>query len=181
MIEEAQIVEGCIKKDQRCRTLLYERYAPSLYAVALRYTKNEEDAQDVLQDAFLRIFDTIKLYDGRGSLLGWLNRIVINETLNFVKLRSKVIFESFDDYEERIADESVVVSDKLTHEILLNIIRELPQGQQAVFNLCVIDEYSYEEAAQMLNCSQSTCRTQLFKAKNLLKEKVNNFFKRENR
>ncbi|MCL2131154.1 MAG: sigma-70 family RNA polymerase sigma factor [Lentimicrobiaceae bacterium] len=174
------MIKGCVNRNRRCWALLYKAYAPSLYAVALRYAKNKEDAQDILHDAFMLIFNNIKQYEGKGNFSAWTRKIVINQAMALHKRRSKMILEDYENYEETIADESIVVSDDLTHEILLNFIRELPQGLQTVFNLCVIDGYSYDEVAQKLNCSQSNCRVQLLRARNLLKEKVTDFMKREN-
>jgi len=181
MVEEAQMIEGCIKRDSRCQTLLYEEYAPFLYGVALRYTKTEEDAQDVLQDAFIRIFDTMEQYEGKGSLRAWMRRIVANQAFELLKHQSKATFVNYDDYEESIADESIVESDKLTHKILLDFIKELPQKYQTVFNLCVIDGYSYSEAAEKLKNTEAKCRIHLFRARNILKGKVNNFLEEENK
>ena len=180
MLEEVQIIEGCIRKDPQCMKLLYERYAPSLYGVALRYTKTEQDAQDVLQESFVRIFDNMELYEGKGNFLGWLTRVVVNHALNYnYAYMPRVRTVNFADYEERIGDESVTDSPDLTHQVLLGLIRELPQGYQAVFNLCAIEGYSSEEAAKLLNCTPATCRTQLFKAKVSLRKKINEFLIKE--
>jgi len=181
MVEEAQIVEGCIKNDSQCKALLYKQYASSLYGVALRYAKTEEDAQDILQDAFLRIFDNIEQYGGKGSLFAWLAKIVIHQACTFHHERSKAILVDYEDYEEMIADESIVESDKLTHQVLLGFIRELSQTYQTVFNLCAIDGYSGREAAKKLNCTEAICRARLFKARNMLKKKVNKFLEKENK
>ena len=175
------MIEGCIKRDSRCQTLLYEEYAPFLYGVALRYTKTEEDAQDVLQDAFIRIFDTMEQYEGKGSLRAWMRRIVANQAFELLKHQSKATFVNYDDYEESIADESIVESDKLTHKILLNFVKELPQRQQTMFNLCVIDGYPYREVAKKFDCTETVCRKAVFEARNMLKKKVNNFLKEENK
>jgi RNA polymerase sigma-70 factor (ECF subfamily) len=181
MVEEAQIIEGCKRNDQQSKTLLYKEHAASLYGVALRYTQSEEDAQDVLQDAFLKIFDSMEKYDGRGALGAWLTRIVINEALNFHRKRPKAILVDYEDYEEKIADDSIVKSDKLTHEMLLGFIRKLPQEYKEAFNLCIIDGYSYHEVAQKLKCNEAKCRMWVFKARNILKNKVNLFLEKENK
>lgn len=181
MVEEAQIIQGCIDNDPQCKALLYKQYASSLYGVALRYTKTEADAQDVLQDAFFRIFDGMEQYEGKGSLGAWLAKVVTNQAVDFLRKRSRVILVDYEDYEETIADETIVESDRLTHNILLGFIKELPQRFQAVFNLCAIDGYSHREAAKALNCSESICRKELFKARSILKKKVSNFLNEENK
>ena len=182
MLEDIQIIEGCIDKDPQCRKLLYEKYAPSLYAVALRYTKSEQDAQDVLQESFLRIFDNIKQYKGKGGFPQWLARVVVHHALNYNRHHQTYVNKvHFDDYEERIADAPIADASVLTHKVLLGFIQELSPGYRSVFNLCAIEGYSSEEAAKQLHCSSSTCRTQLLKAKKLLQKKVNEFLIKENK
>jgi RNA polymerase sigma-70 factor (ECF subfamily) len=160
---------------------LYQNYAASLYAVALRYTKSEEDAQDVLHDAFLRILNSLELFEGKCMLYTWLARIVINHALTMQKKQSKVVMEDYSDYEEKIADEPISDSEKLTHQVLLDFIRELTPRQQAVFNLCEMEGYSYKEAVKMLKISESRCRKLLYSAKDILRKKVNDFLENENK
>ncbi|MDR1181801.1 MAG: RNA polymerase sigma factor [Bacteroidales bacterium] len=162
-------------KDNQRENLLYKQYAPYLYGVALRYTKSEADAQDVLQESFLIIFETMEQYDKRGTIQSWMARIVINQALKLNRKQLKVKYENYDDYEEIIADESIVQSDMYTHEVLLELIRDLPKGYQMVFNMCEIEGYSHDEVAKILDCSPTTCRSQLSKAKKMLRKKVNEF------
>ena len=167
-------------KDSKSQSLLYKEHAPFLYGIALRYTKTEEDAKDVLQDAFIRVFEYIEQYKGEGEIRAWMTRIVINQALTLYQQRSKrPVLENFDDYEEMIVDASVVESDMLSHKILLGFIRDLPHGYRMVFNLCEIEGYSHGEVAKIMKCSISTCRSQLFKAKNALRKKVNDFNEQE--
>jgi RNA polymerase sigma-70 factor (ECF subfamily) len=181
ILDKTQIIiekDGKIK-DNQSRSLLYKHYSPYLYGIARRYTKSEEDAQDVLQEAFLTIFDNMGQYSGKGAVRAWMTRIVINHALSLRRTSRDIIFENYDDYAEVIADKSVVESDVFAHEILLGFIRDLPRGYQLAFNLCGIEGYSYEEVAKMLKCSQATCRTQFFKAKNALQKRINDFNEKE--
>jgi len=181
VLSEEQIIKGCKVKDSRSQALLYKQHASVLFGMALRYATCSDDAQEILQDAFLSIFDNIKKYSGKGSIRAWMTRIVINEALTLYKSRAKQPgMDNYDDYEEKISDSSVTESDALSHEILLRFIQDLPDGYRMVFNLCEIEEYSHEEVAKMLNCNESTCRSQLFKAKKTLREKINEFNKKEN-
>ena len=175
MLDEADIINGCIKGDSKCQSLLYQKYSRLLYGTALRYTRCEEDAQDVLQDAFLRIFDTIKQYKGSGKFVSWMTKIVINQALKLYQQQKKFAIEDYEEYQDSIKDDSIVDSDVLSHEVLLGFIRDLPEGYRMVFNLCEIEGYSYEEVAQMLGCSNSTGRSQLFKAKKVLQKKIIQF------
>jgi RNA polymerase sigma-70 factor (ECF subfamily) len=175
------IIEDGKIKDAKSQSLLYTRYAPYLYGQALRYTKSKEDAQDVLQDTFLTVFENIGQYNKKGTIRAWMTRILINRAISMGKGRSKlIVFESFDDHDEEVIDHSIVQSDMFAHEILLDFIRDLPSGCQMVFNMCGIEGYSYEEAAKILNCSLITCRAQFSKAKNALRKKINDFNESKN-
>lgn len=178
MLEDAQIIEGCIKKDTQCRAMLYEKYAPFLYGVALRYTQTKEDAEDILHDSFLHIFDNLTKFEGKSAFPYWLKSLVINQALSYYRRRVKMKSTDFNSYKAPIEDKTIVNSDMLTHQILLGFIRELPQGQQTVFNLCAIEGYSYHEAAKEIHCTESTCRTQLLRAKIRLRERINDFLKK---
>ncbi len=182
VLNEEQLIEGIKQGDSQCQSLFYKKHASFLYGMALRYTQSEEDAKDVLQDAFIKIFDNIKQYSGKGAVGAWMTRVVINQALKLYHRRQKHQMLSLDDEnQEEIRDESIIASDMLTHEMLLGFIHDLPDGYQMVFNLCEIEGYSHEEVAEMLNCTASTSRSQLSKAKNSLRKKINDFNEKETR
>ena len=172
MSNDEQIISGCINGEEKYRYMLYKQYSPILYGTALRYTNTEDDAQDVLQEAFILIFDNIKQYNGKGKLVAWMNKIVINQALKLYQKQIKNTLVDYEEYENTLIDNSVVEYDWLSYQVLLDLIHQLPAGYQMVFNLCEIEGYSYEEVAKMLNCSPVTCRSQLFKAKKKLKQKI---------
>lgn len=182
VLNEEQLIEGIKRGDGQCQSLFYKKHASFLYGMALRYTRSEDDAKDVLQDAFIKIFDSIKQYSGKGAVGAWMTRIVINQALKLYQQQKKHPMLSLDDEnQQEINDESIVVSDMLTHEMLLGFIRDLPDGYRMVFNLCEIEGYSHEEIAEILNCTASTSRSQLSKAKHSLRKKINNFNEKETR
>ncbi len=172
MSNDEQIISGCINGEEKYRYMLYKQYSPILYGTALRYTNTEDDAQDVLQEAFILIFDNIKQYNGKGKLVAWMNKIVINQALKLYQKQIKNTLVDYEEYENTLIDNSVAEYDWLSYQLLLDLIHQLPTGYQMVFNLCEIEGYSYEEVAKMLNCSLGTCRSQLFKAKKKLKQKI---------
>ena len=172
MSSDEQIISGCINGEEKYRYMLYKQYSPILYGTALRYTNTEDDAQDVLQEAFILIFDNIKQYNGKGKLVAWMNKIVINQALKLYQKQIKNTLVDYEEYENTLIDNSIVEYDWLSYQVLLDLIHQLPAGYQMVFNLCEIEGYSYEEVAKMLNCSPGTCRSQLFKAKKKLKQKI---------
>jgi RNA polymerase sigma-70 factor (ECF subfamily) len=167
--------------DNHSRTVVYKHYASYLYGLALRYTKSREDAQDVLQDAFIMIFESMGQYSEKGDIQAWMTKIVINRALSLHRIRSKhIVFDNYGNLIESVADDNVIVSDMFAHEILLGFIRDLPPGYQLVFNMYAIEGYSHEEIAKVMNCSPVTCRSQLSKAKNALRKMIDEFNEKEN-
>ncbi len=176
VFSDEQLIEGCLRRDNTFREALYRKYAADLYLCALRYSSCEEDAQDVLQDAFLMIFEHIKQFRKEGSLSAWMRTIVIRQAmLQYRKsLRHWQQALPLDGNQgEEPEDVSETPFSRMQYELLLQCIQELPVGYRMVFNLCEIEGYTYEEAAEMLHCSQANCRSQLSRAKSRLRERIN--------
>ena len=174
-LSDEYLLEGCLKRDDRCREALYRKYSKDLYQFALRYASNKEEAEDVLQEAFLAIFERIGQYRKEGSLLAWMRTIVIREAIcqyqrNLKrKQRERPLSE---EHPENSEEGAVMPYDEVDYHTLLQLIQELPDGFRVVFNLCEIEGYSYQEAAEMLQCSQATCRSQLMRAKSKLRKRI---------
>ncbi len=143
-----------------------------MYGVCLRYAGNSFDAQDILQDGFVKIFDSLKSYRGEGSLEGWMKRIFINMALD--KYRSRISVLSVDEISEEqdLTPREASAIDTMSEKEILSIIKELPDQYRMVFNLFVVEGYPHEEIAQMLNIGISTSRSNLARAKMILKEKI---------
>ncbi|HTF81607.1 MAG TPA: RNA polymerase sigma factor, partial [Cytophagales bacterium] len=162
MISEKDILLACQKSTPEGQRLLYLKYAPLLKAVCYRYIKDKDEAADVLQDAFVKIFKKIKDFKGQGSLEGWLKKVVVNTTLDFLqkkKVRAEITYNQEDCAQEvQIdvdADEEGIVSKIVnlgfTKESLVQLLHELPEPYATVFNLFFIDEISHKEIAGLLN------------------------------
>ncbi len=164
-----QLINECTKNNTKAQEQLYRLLAPKLFAVCLKYSRNYEEAQDNLQESFLVIFDKISQFKNKGSFEGWAKRVVINYTLQ--QYRNQKIFEIVS---ENIADESEVEIDDetISLDFLTKIIQELPDRYRLVFNLYVIDDYSHKEIAEMLNINIGTSKSNLARAKSILKEKI---------
>jgi RNA polymerase sigma factor (sigma-70 family) len=164
-----QIINDCKKNDITAQEHLYKLFSPQLFGVCLKYSRNYVEAQDNLQDAFLLIFDKIKQYGNKGSFEGWAKRIVINNTLQGYR---KTTFLEI--VTEDIADETEVEFDEgsLSIDYLLAIIQELPDRYRLVFNLYAIDEYSHKEISEMLEISIGTSKSNLSRARLILKQKI---------
>jgi RNA polymerase sigma-70 factor (ECF subfamily) len=168
---ETELIEGCLGLDKRSQEQLYKRYANIMWGVCLRYSRSREEAEDILQEGFIKVFDNISKFRQEGSFEGWIRRIMVNTAL---KHYSKVEFseQSGDDEEScgSIAPEAV---SRLNEKDLLNIIAGLPEGYRLVFNLYAIEGYDHKEIASMLGIGESTSRSQLAKARAMLQQKLN--------
>ena len=168
-----QLINDCKKKDIKAQEQLYRQYAPKLFSVCLKYSRNYTEAQDYLQDGFLLIFEKIHLYSFKGSFDGWLKRVMINHVL---QLYRKETFLSLvnEEITEAIDDDVVIEEETVSLEYLMKIIQELPDRYRLVFNLYVIDGYSHQEIAEMLNINIGTSKSNLSRARFILKDKIEN-------
>lgn len=172
-----QVVEGCRKGDKESFRQLFNRHSSWMMGVCLRYSKNQEDAQDVLQDCLVKIFKAIPkfTYLSDAQFRSWLKTIVVNTSINYIKSQSNQLVSSMEIQDYQLIDESVqeTVEDvDLSKEQLMDFIQELPLGYRTVFNLYVFEEMGHKEIAKVLNISENTSKTQLFKARNMLKNKI---------
>lgn len=165
-----ELINGCKKNDIKAQEQLYRHFAPKLFSVSLKYSRNYNEAQDNLQDGFLLIFEKINQFAFKGSFEGWIKRLMINFILQQYR---KETFLSL--VHENIPEEIdvVIVNDtEIQTEFLLKIIQELPDRYRLVFNLYTIDGYSHQEIADMLSINIGTSKSNLSRAKVILKEKI---------
>jgi RNA polymerase sigma-70 factor (ECF subfamily) len=168
-VTEEELVEGCKREDRHAQKLVYERYSPAMFGLCRRYVKTVEDAEDVLVEAFFKVFANISQYQGSGSFEGWIRRIVVNEALMF--LRRAHNFRMTVEISE-IAPPAVpagIVGELAAQEIR-SLIEQLPTGYRTVFNLYVMEGYKHREIAAMLDISINTSKSQLILAKKRLRE-----------
>jgi len=178
MLSDEEIINACIKQDKKAQRTLYKKYASIMYGICLRYCNRKAEAEDVLQEAFIKIFSNIKTYRCEGSFEGWLKRIVVNTALNYYKSNLKRAFdESIDCVQEgHLATDNNNETD-LSAEELMKMINELADGYRIVFNLYAIEGYSHKEIAEMLNISENTSKSQLSRARVILQNKINEYRK----
>lgn len=151
--------------------MLYQKYASGMYAVACRYTRAQQEAEDILQEAFVKVFKNIGQFRRDSSLPYWIKRIVVNTALNHQ--RSKLYLYPMVDVDElktRQTDDHLL--DRFSYQELLALIQQLPDGCRMVFNLHAIEGYKHHEIAKMLEINEGTSKSQYFRAKNLLQEKI---------
>ena len=167
-----QLIQRCKKNDTVAQSELYKLYASKLFSLCLKYSRNYAEAEDNLQDAFLTIFKKMDQYKNKGSFEGWLKRITINTVLQ--QYRTQKVFEITN---ENIVEEVALEVDEesLSIDYLLKIIQELPDRYRLVFNLYVLDGYSHKEIAEMLEINTGTSKSNLARARNILKETIENY------
>jgi RNA polymerase sigma factor (sigma-70 family) len=171
MTDITQLVVQCKKHDSRAQRDLYDRYKARLMGVCRRYASSREEAQDILQEVFIKVFTKIDQLDSSERLEGWMLRIAVNTSVNFYR-SNKRIFEDINDVQADNGDHEIILS-KVSDEYVVKMINDLPDGCRIVFNLFVVEGYNHAEIAKILNVTDSTSRSQLVYAKKLLKEKLN--------
>ncbi len=178
MLDEKDLISACSKGDRKAQHQLYEMFSPQMYPVCLRYAKSELEAEDILQEAFIKIFAKIDTFRSESSLFHWIKRVVINTALN--SSRGKLyMFPMVDiDYVGNTFEYEQIIS-SMNYADLLQLIQELPGGCRAVFNLYAVEGYPHKEIAKMLNVSEGTSKSQYSRAKALLQEKLMEITKNE--
>jgi RNA polymerase sigma factor (sigma-70 family) len=174
--EIKNIINGCLKGNRRDQELLYRRHAPKLYSVCLQYSSNDEEARDILQEGFIKVFENLVHYKHEGSFEGWVRKIIVNTALE--KFRSKHNLYRVDDIDtipEPDAEPDNNDYAGLEAVDLMEIIRELPPKYRMVFNLYAIEGYSHKEISQMIKISEGTSKSNLSRARVILQRRVGSY------
>jgi RNA polymerase sigma-70 factor (ECF subfamily) len=167
-----QIITACLKGDRSAQQALFKIYAGKMMTVCRRYCSNTAEAEDLLQEGFIRVFSYLQSFENTGSFEGWLRRIFVNVCLKSISKKSLVIENIDSDVSLSISSTENDVISKLSEEHILQLIEELPEGYRTVFNLFVIEGYAHKEIADMFGIEESTSRSQLLKARKLLQDKI---------
>jgi RNA polymerase sigma factor (sigma-70 family) len=186
-LTEKELIEGCLKGRKKAQDELYRIYAGRLFGICMRYTRNRMEAEDVLQEGFIKIFKKINTYhqDEDHSLYPWMRRVMVNTMLNWLRDHKQYRFtEDVKLYEDQYPDDSpgTCLSDlfkTISPEEILKAINELPDGYRAVFNLYAFEEYGHKEIADALGISVNTSKTQLMKARRAIIIKLNKIILKE--
>lgn len=173
------LIEKCLKKDRKAQYEFYEKHAPRLYGVCLRYSKTTIDAEDILQEGFIKIFRYLGNYRGEGSFEGWLRRIMVTTAMNYYK-KKNLMNREVEPESIRIplySDHEIV--SEMSHKELLSFIHDLPHGYRTVFNLNTIEGYSHKEIGEIMQISVNTSKSQLSRAKSSLRKRIETLFQQE--
>lgn len=174
MADEQLLIKECIKGKTAAQQQLYALFAPAMLGVCYRYTKSLQDAEDVLQDGFVRVFKFLPQYEKKGELGGWIRRIMVNTALNYLKKSKQyqydMVIENTTLHAISYDDPEVVLHAKE----LAELIRQLPTGYQTIFNLYAVEGYAHAEIGQLLGINETTSRSQYMRARQLLIGWINN-------
>jgi len=164
-----ELIDGCKKRDRHAQRFLFEHYSSRMLALCCRYVKDRMDAEDVMVVAFTKVFDRIGQYKGEGSFEGWIRRIMVNESLTYLRKNKSMYLETDIEAAEREPDYNKLGSE-LEAEDLRKLIADLPTGYRIVFNLYAIDGFSHQEIAAQLGVSENTSKSQLSRARTYLQK-----------
>jgi RNA polymerase sigma factor (sigma-70 family) len=171
-ISESDLIKGCIAGDRRMQEELYRRFASKMYAVCLRYANNADDAQDLLQEGFIKVYRNLHRFRAEGSFEGWIRRVFVNTSIEHFRKKSTKMSMVTDKEESNIEDADITALQRLAEKDIINIIQELSPGYRTVFNLYVVEGYSHKEIGDLLGISEGTSKSQLARAKGVLQKKI---------
>ncbi len=165
---EEALIRACQRNERRAQSEFFRLYSGKFLGIAYRFAGNYDTANDLLQEGFIRIFNHISEYRFQGSFEGWMRRIIINTSINYIKQHSRMVFEELDSDRDIMFSEPAPAIEKMDCEDIIEEINRLPSGFRTILNLYAIDGYSYSEIADMLDIKEVTVRTQYHRAKQKL-------------
>lgn len=172
-MDEQLLIDGCKRGESWARKELYEVYAPLMMSVCMRYVNDRETARDLLQDGFIKVYTKISDYRGSGALGGWIRRVFVTTSLEYLRSTDALKLSiSLDEPEALMPPVEETAMDKISADELMACVAKLPQGYRTVFNLYAIEGYSHKEIADMLGISEVTSRTQFIRGRNALQKSV---------
>ena len=200
MLNEKKLILGCRKNNRTAQKMVYEKYAPHMKAVCLRYVRDTAEVKDIVQEGFIKVFMKIKQYKGKGSFEGWIRRIIVNTAISHIR-KQKKHYDHYDideiretningsyrendslntegteidkqDIDEEKINFSLIETADFSREELLEVLKILPEGFRIVFNLFTMDGYKHEEIAKMLKIEVKTSRSRLSRARKMLQQEL---------
>lgn len=167
--EEKDMIEGCINGKRSCQKQLYDRFASKMLGVCMRYAKDRAEAEDMLQEGFIKVFHNISRFKDEGSFEGWVRRIMVFTAINFYKHRARKFQEDLDQsgYDAPFDDN---VIEKISAKEIIALVQQLPEGYRLIFNLYAVEGYTHKEIADMLNIAVGTSKSQYARARSSMQQ-----------
>jgi RNA polymerase sigma-70 factor (ECF subfamily) len=172
MYTDRELIERCLAHDPKAQEFLYKRFSKRMYGVCLRFARNTLEADDILQEGFIKVFAYLKDFRNEGALEGWIRRTIVNTAINYYNSKQNEWNETSIEKAEFAQAVSEDILDQISVADLLHLIQQLPEGYRMVFNLHVIEGYNHQEIAQMLNISENTSKSQLSRARAALQQRL---------
>ncbi|MEX2597298.1 MAG: RNA polymerase sigma factor [Salibacteraceae bacterium] len=167
-MSDEELIDKCLNGDQRAQKALFEKFSAKMMAVCYRYSKNHDQAEDFLQDGFLKVFSNLDKFKREGSFEGWIRRTMVNTCLDHLRRQKKEFIDVDISQAEYLVGDYAKTIDPLRKEEMMKIIQGMPDGYRTVFNLYAIEGFSHQEIAEELGVSESTSKTQYRKARTYL-------------
>lgn len=173
--EDSFIIKGCLQNDRRSQKLLYRKYFKVMFRICLSYSGDKDEAKDILQDAFVKVFTSLDKYSFKGSLEGWIRRIVTNTAIDHFRSKKRLIFK--DEFPDEPESEEIdfIESDEISTDLILFYIKQLPDGARIVFNLYAVEGMTHKEISRKLGINEGTSKSQYKRARTLLKKRINEY------
>jgi RNA polymerase sigma-70 factor (ECF subfamily) len=177
-ITESDLLKGCLAGNRRMQEELYRRYSPRMYAVCLRYAGMADEAEDILQEGFIKIFKKMDSFRGDGSFEGWMRRVFVNTAIEHFR-RKRYLMPVTEKEENSIEGKYTSALDDLAAKDIMALVQELSPGYRTVFNMYVVEGYTHKEIADILGISEGTSKSQLSRAKVILQDMVRTFIDKQ--
>ena len=180
MVFDKLLIEKLKKNDRKAQEAFYRFFAPKMFGVCMRFSTDSDDAEDIMQEGFIRVFRYVKDFRGEGSFDGWVRRTIVNTAINHYKRRIKRSFTKPIEHAGSAAGFDANIIERMSADEILVVIKELPDGYRTVFNLNIIEGYTHKEIGEMLGISENTSKSQLSRARASLQKKLEKIKRREN-
>ena len=172
VMDDTSLVLECVKGNSRAQRMLFERFSQKMLGVCMRYAKSTEQAEDVLQDGFIKVFSKLNDFKHDGSLEGWIRRIMVNTSLDQIRKENKLLGNtSLDNVDYKLQDNAFVL-ENLAAKDLMKMVQSMPVGYKVVFNMFAIEGYSHKEISEHLGISENTSKSQYSRARAYLRERL---------
>ena len=173
--DEISLIKACSNGDSKAFRKIYEIHSGTMYSICLRYMNNEDEAKDALQEGFIKVFKNISKFKFTGSFEGWMKRIFVNSSIELIRKR-KMHLDVSELNSNELPLTAKIETGSMDAEKMMTLVQQLPEGYRTVFNMFIVDGYSHKEISDYLDISQSTSKTQLFKARKQLREWLKDWF-----
>ncbi len=173
--DEISLIKACSNGDNKAFRRIYEIHSGTMYSICLRYMNNEDEAKDALQEGFIKVFKNISKFKFTGSFEGWMKRIFVNSSIELIRKR-KMHLDVSELNSNELPLTAKIETGSLDAEKMMTLVQQLPEGYRTVFNMFIVDGYSHKEISDYLEISESTSKTQLFKARKQLQEWLQDWF-----